>query len=96
MSNDTEYTTVALTPEDKARLDRIKATYLDDDAASYREVINFLADEVENYADEYEAVLARAIIRASDDDMQRVRERVRNDTQFVERVASQRDDEQEE
>lgn len=80
------FTTVALTDEDKSRLDEFGAQYLNDENASYREIINFLADEYESRQDEYEQVLARAIASADEEDASRIIQRVQSDKEFVENL----------
>lgn len=79
-----KYTTIALEQEDKERLDEVAAVYLDDENASYRTIINFLVDEVDNRSDEYEDVLARAIANADEDDVMSAISRVERDKAFVE------------
>lgn len=79
-----DYTTIALLDKDKERLDEV-ADCLDGNP-SYREVINFLADEHENRQDGYEFVLARAIAGADEDDVTRIIKRVENDKEFVENL----------
>jgi len=81
----TDYTTVALTSEDKERLDEIGERHFDE-SASYRQIINFLADEYEYQESQYEMVLARAIASADEDDVMDAVRRVERDKQFVENV----------
>lgn len=81
-----DYSTVALTHEDKARLDNIGERHLDDDNVSYRQIINYLADRFEERQEEYDYILAKAIARASSDDVKRVVTRVESDKEFVERL----------
>lgn len=80
----TDYTTVALTSDDKSRLDEVAEQHMDEDNASYRQIINYLVDSVDNRSDEYEEVLARAIANADEDDVMDAVSRVDRDKQFVE------------
>ena len=82
----TDYTTVALEQEDKERLDVVGEVYLEEDNPSYRAIVNFLVDEVENRSDEYEDVLARAIANADEDDVMSAISRVERDKAFVEEL----------
>lgn len=81
-----KYTTVALTDEDKTRLDNLAERHLDDDNPSYRKTINFLMDVFEERQEEYDYVLAKAIARADGDDVRRVITRVESDKEFVEKL----------
>ena len=80
----TQYRTVALAPKDKERLDGVGEQHLDDENPSYRTIINFLMDEVDNRSDEYEEVLARAIAKADEDDVMTAIDQVKRDKSFVE------------
>lgn len=82
----TNYTTVALTNEDKERLDELGERHFEGQNPSYRQIINFLADEYETREDGYEYVLARAIAGADEDDVQRIIQRVNSDKEFVENL----------
>lgn len=82
----TDYTTVALEQEDKERLDAVGEQYLDDSSPSYRKIINFLMDEVDNRSDEYEEVLARAIANADEEDVMSAISQVERDKAFVEEL----------
>jgi len=81
-----EYTTVAITDDDKERLDEFGERHVEGGNPSYRTIINFLVDEYENRQDDYEAVLARAIARADEDDASRIIRRVNSDKEFVENL----------
>jgi len=81
-----KYTTVAITDEDKERLDQFGEHHIEGTNPSYRIMINFLLDEFENRQDDYEVVLARAIARADEDDASRIISRVNSDKDFVENL----------
>lgn len=82
-----DFTTVALTQDDKERLDVLADQHLDVENPSYRDVINHLADEYENRQDDYENILARAIANADEDDAERIIQRVEHDKEFVEQLS---------
>jgi len=91
MASNNDYTTVALHPEDKERLDRVGKEWIaddEDDTFSYREVVNFLVDNLEEKESEYERLLAQAIINADEDDVERVITRLDNDKEFVKEVSN--------
>lgn len=79
-----EFTTIALTEDDKSRLDNIAEQHLNDGNTSYRKTINYLIDEIEERHDDYEYVLAKAIAGASEEDVSRIISRVESDKNFVE------------
>jgi predicted transcriptional regulator len=81
-----EYTTIALTDEDKTRLDRLADQHLEDENVSYRTIVNYLADEFEERQDDYEYVLAKAIAGADEEDAERVVNRVESDKEFVQNL----------
>jgi len=77
-----DFTTIALTAEDKANLDELGEKYLEENP-SYRTIVNFLIDEYENRQDDYEHVLANAIANADLSEAERVVNRVEKDKEFV-------------
>jgi len=85
-----DYTTIALTDDDKEELDAINFEELDGDG-SYREIVGFLIDEYKNQSEKYDIVLARAIARADGDDVERVVQRVESDKEFVEQLSASDD-----
>lgn len=78
------FTTIAIKDSDKERLDEAAETLMEDPQASYREIINYLIDEVEHHSDDYEEVLARVIANSDEDDVTRAIRRVESDKRFVE------------
>jgi len=82
-----EYTTIAVTPGDVERLNEIKTKHLDNESASYREVINYLVDEKETREDSFEEILAVALRDTDESDVYRAYERVKNDEEFVQELS---------
>ena len=81
-----KYTTIALEKEDKQRLDKVSGDYMVNESPSYREIINFLIDRVEERSDNYEKILARAISNANENDVMNAITRVERDKAFVEEL----------
>lgn len=81
-----DYTTIALTDEDKSRLDVLAEQHMGEDNVSYRTIVNYLADEFEERQDDYEYVLAKAIANADEEDAERVVSRVESDKEFVQEL----------
>lgn len=83
---DKDYTTIALLPEDKERLDEA-GERLFEGSFSYRDIVTVLLDEFESQQDGYEEVLARAIAGADEGDVERVISKVNGDREFVKEVS---------
>lgn len=85
-----DFTTVALTDEDKSSLDNIGERRMDEENPSYRKIINFLVEKLEEQQEEYDHVLAKAIARADGQDVKRVVTRVESDKEFVEELNNEK------
>lgn len=81
-----EYTTIALKADDKTRLDEVGDTHMSEESPSYRNIINFLVDSMEERSNSYEEVLSRAIANADEDDVMEAIQRVERDKAFVEEL----------
>lgn len=79
------YSTIAVYPEQKERLDAVNERELDGDAA-YREIIEYLLEEHRNERDAFDEVVRQALLNLDDRDINRILRRLENDAKWVAEV----------